>query len=73
MHKSEAALLLEPHVDRPVDANVTDSSEFGRIFVPPAEGRFESSLRKLAVGLKVRVKLVSTDLGRGFIDFVAID
>jgi hypothetical protein len=51
MHKSEAAMLHKPHVDRPVDANVTVSSEFGRIFVPPAEGRFESSLRKPAVGL----------------------
>jgi hypothetical protein len=73
MHKSEAALLLKPHVDRPDDANVTDSSEFGRIFAPPAEGTCESSLRRLAVGLQVRVKPLSTDVRRGFIDFVAVD
>jgi exoribonuclease-2 len=61
MHKSEAALLLEPHVGRQADANVTDSSESGlelRIFAPPAEGRLESSLRRLEVRLQARVKLV---------------
>ena len=76
MHKSVAALLLEPHVGRQADANVTDGSESGlglRIFAPPAGGRLESSLRRFEVGLQVRVKLVSTDVGRGFIDFAAVD
>jgi exoribonuclease-2 len=73
--KSEAALLLESHVGQRYDAIVTGSSESGlwvRIFAPPAEGRLESGPRGLEVGQQIRVKLVSTDVARGFIDFVAV-
>jgi exoribonuclease II len=76
MRKSEAALLLESHVGQQYDALVTGSSESGqwvRIFAPPAEGRLESGPRDLEVGQMIRVRLVSTDVARGFIDFVAID
>ena len=76
MRKSEAALLLDSHVGQQYDAIVTGSSESGqwvRIFAPPAEGRLESGLRGLEVGQKLRVKLVSTDVERGFIDFVLVD
>ena len=76
MRKSEAALLLESHVGQQYDAIVTGSSESGqwvRIFAPPAEGRLESSPHGLEVGQKIRVKLMSTDVARGFIDFVPVD
>jgi len=76
MRKSEAALLLESRVGQQYDAIVTGSSESGlwvRIFAPPAEGRLESGARGLEVGQQIRVKLVSTDVGRGFIDFVSVD
>ena len=76
MRKSEAALLLESHVGQQYDAIVTGSSESGlwvRIFAPPAEGRLESGARGLEVGQQIRVKLVSTDVERGFIDFVSVD
>jgi hypothetical protein len=76
MRKSEAALLLESHVGQQYDAIVTGSSQtdtWVRIFAPPAEGRLESGPRGLEVGQQIRVKLVSTDVERGFIDFVAVD
>ncbi|MDP1692046.1 MAG: hypothetical protein Q8L49_08890 [Burkholderiaceae bacterium] len=76
MRKSEAALLLESHVGQPYDAVVTGSSEtdmWVRVFAPPAEGRLESGPRGLEVGQQVRVKLVSTNAERGFIDFALVD
>ena len=76
MRKSEAALLLESHVGQQYDAIVTGSTESGlwvRVFAPPAEGRLESGARGLEVGQQVRVRLVSTDAERGFIDFVSVD
>lgn len=76
MRKSEAALLLESHVGQSYDAIVTGSSAtdmWVRIFAPPAEGRLESGPRGLEVGQKVRVKLVSTNVERGYIDFALID
>lgn len=76
MRKSEAALLLESHVGQQYDAIVTGSSAtdmWVRIFAPPAEGRLESGPRELEVGQQVRVKLVSTNVERGYIDFVLVD
>jgi exoribonuclease-2 len=76
MRKSEAALLLESHVGQQYDAIVTGSSEndtWVRIFTPPAEGRLVSGGRDLAVGHPLRVKLVFTDVERGFIDFERVD
>jgi exoribonuclease-2 len=75
MRKSEAALLLESHVGERFDAFVTGSSEtdtWVRIFTPPAEGRLVATGRELDVGQQVRVKLVSTNVERGFIDFVLV-
>ena len=39
----------------------------------PAEGRLDSGQLGLEVGQQIRVKLVSTDVARGFIDFVLVD
>ena len=43
-----------------------------RIFEPPAEGKLVHGFDGLEVGDKLRVKLISTDVERGFIDFVRV-
>jgi exoribonuclease-2 len=76
MRKSEAALVLEPRLGQAFDALVTGSSEAGtwvRLLAPPAEGRLVEGTQGLAVGHRVRVKLVRADVERGFIDFVRVD
>ena len=76
MRKSEAALLLESRIGERFDAVVTGSAAEGvwvRIFTPPAEGKLVGGNGSLKVGDKVRVKLVFTNVERGFIDFVVKD
>ncbi len=73
VRKSAAALLLERHIGERFDAVVTGASEKGtwvRIFDPPVEGKLVHGFEGLSVGKKLRVKLISTDVERGFIDFV---
>ena len=73
MRKSAAALLLSGRIGESFDAIVTGASDKGtwvRLFQPPAEGRLERGFQGLDVGDRVRVKLVHTDVERGFIDFV---
>lgn len=75
VRKSAAALLLERKVGQRFDAVVTGASEKGtwvRIFEPPAEGKLVHGFDGLEVGDRLRVKLVGTDVERGFIDFVRI-
>jgi len=43
-----------------------------RISAPAAEGRVIHGFEGLDVGDRVRVKLVDTDVARGFIDFSAL-
>ena len=72
MRKSEAALLLESRVGERFDAIVTGNAADGvwvRLLNPPAEGKLVRSVNALKVGDKVRVKLLSTNVERGFIDF----
>jgi exoribonuclease R len=74
VHKQAAAVLLAPKVGETFDAvvtGVTDSGTFARAFAPPVEGRVMKSARHLDVGDQLRVRLVSTDPARGFIDFEA--
>jgi len=76
MRKSEAALLLEPRVGQRFDAIVTgvsDTDTWVRLLAPPVEGKLVGHTRALEVGQPLRVKLVSTDVERGFIDFVCVD
>ncbi len=73
MRKSEAALLLHDRVGQSFDGLITGTGEKGtwvRIFTPPAEGRLKGKLPTLKVGQKVRVRLVSTSVERGFVDFL---
>jgi exoribonuclease-2 len=73
IRKSAAALLLSGRIGQSFDAIVTGASDKGtwvRLFQPPTEGRLERGFQGLDVGDHVRVKLVHTDVERGFIDFV---
>jgi exoribonuclease II len=73
VRKSAAALLLEKRVGEQFNAIVTGVSDKGtwvRVFDPPVEGKLVHGFENLEVGKKLRVKLISTDVERGFIDFV---
>lgn len=75
MRKSEAAMLLESRVGEKFDGVVTGESKgntWVRIFDPPAEGKLLPS-RDVQVGDRVRARLLSTNVERGFIDFEQID
>jgi len=70
--KSAAALLLSGRVGETFDATVTGASIKGtwvRLMNPPVEGRLERGAEGLDVGDRARVKLIHTDVERGFIDF----
>ena len=72
VRKSAAALLLEGRIGQQFDGVVTGASEKGtwvRVFQPPVEGKLVSGWKDLEVGDRVRVKLIGTDVERGFIDF----
>ena len=76
LRKSEAALLLESRIGQIFDAIVTGNAADGvwvRLLNPPAEGKLVRGTNPLKVGDKVRVKLVATNVERGFIDFVGGD
>ena len=70
--KSAVAVLLGSRRGEIFDGIVTGVKERGtfvRLITPPAEGRIIESEEGLSVGEKVRVRLISTEPERGFIDF----
>lgn len=73
LRKSEAAMLLEQRIGDLFDGVVTGVSKgnnWVRVFSPPAEGKLAVGRGgAVKVGDKVRVKLLSTNVERGFIDF----
>lgn len=72
MRKVAAAVMLGEHVGETFDAVVTGvkpKGTFARLLSPPADGMVVRRSRGLRVGQRVRVKLLSTDPERGFIDF----
>jgi exoribonuclease-2 len=72
MRKVIAALLLHDRVGQVFDGLVTGVTEHGtfvRLLKPPAEGRVVRGEKGMDVGDRVRVRLLSTDPERGFIDF----
>jgi VacB/RNase II family 3'-5' exoribonuclease len=70
--KSAAALLLSGRIGESFAAIVTGASVTGtwvRLCRLPTEGRMTLGFQGLDVGDPVRVKLIHTDVVRGFIDF----
>ena len=70
--KSAAALLLQSRIGQTFDAIVTGAADKGtwaRSTAPPVEGRIVRGFAGLQVGQSVRVRLLSVDVMRGFIDF----
>ena len=72
VRKSEAALLLHGFIGQQFEGVITGAGDKGtwvRIFHPPAEGRLSGVFARLRVGQTVKVRLISTSVERGFIDF----
>jgi len=72
MRKVAAAVLLKDRIGEEFEAIVTGATEkgtFARVLKPPVDGRIMRGEHGLRVGDKVRVRLLSTDPERGFIDF----
>jgi VacB/RNase II family 3'-5' exoribonuclease len=72
MRKAAAAVLLRNRIGGIFDAFVTGVTPHGtyvRLLSPPAEGRVMKGEHGLAVGQKIRVRLIKTDPYKGFVDF----
>ena len=75
VRKSAGALLLQSRIGQHFDGIVTGASSKGtwaRIFSPPVEGRVERGEKGLDIGDRVKLKLLSVDVERGFIDFARV-
>jgi exoribonuclease-2 len=75
MGKRIAAVALASKIGQSfagVVTGVTPKGTFVRILNPPAEGILDSGQKGVDVGDQFRVKLVSTDPRRGYIDFVKV-
>ncbi len=73
--KSAAALLLSSRVGEQFDAMVTGASDKGtwaRLIALPVDGRIVRGSEGVDVGDRTRVKLLSVDVERGYIDFERI-
>lgn len=73
MSKRTAAVAMSHRIGQTFDAvvtGVTPRGTFVRVLTPHVEGLLTSSPRAVDVGDRLRVRLVHTDPGRGFIDFV---
>ncbi|MHB1347200.1 MAG: RNB domain-containing ribonuclease [Candidatus Humimicrobiaceae bacterium] len=74
--KSAAAILLKPRIGEQFDGIVTGASEKGtwvRLMHLPVEGKLRGGFEGIEVGQKLTVRLVSTDIERGFIDFKKVN
>ena len=70
--KSAAALLLTGRTGEVFDGMVTGAAPKGiwvRIFRPPVEGKLTEGGEGADVGERLKVRLIHTDVERGFIDF----
>ncbi len=73
--KSAAAYILSPRIGARFPGIVTGAGDKGtwvRITKPTVEGRVVRGAHGLDVGDRVLVKLLETDVERGFIDFAAL-
>ncbi len=70
--KSAAAMLLSSRTGDQFDAICTGAADKGtwvRIFRPPVEGRLLRGYEGVDVGDRLKVRLIHTDVDKGFIDF----
>ena len=75
VRKSAAALFLEGRIGERFHAIVTGASDKGtwvRTLGAPVEGRVVKGANGLDVGDRVDVRLLSTDVDQGFIDFARV-
>ncbi len=75
VQKAAAALWLTSKIGQEFDSVVTGASPKGtwvRIKQPFVEGKLEQGFQGLDVGDRVRVRLISTNAERGFIDFARV-
>ncbi len=72
MSKRLAAVSMQHRIGEVFDAivsGVTEHGTFVRVFQPHIEGLLDQGQQGLDVGDKLRVKLIRTDVQRGYIDF----
>ena len=72
VRKTAAALMLSDRIGQEYEGIVTGAGTHGvfvRIFHPPAEGMVVRDATGFDVGDRVKVRLVSADPARGFVDF----
>ena len=72
VQKSAAAQLLAHRIGDVFDGIITgagDKGTFVRVSAPTAEGKMVRGERGLAVGARVRVRLLDVNVDKGFIDF----
>lgn len=75
VNKSAAAMVLASRIDEEFDALVTGAGPKGtwvRLMHPPIEGKLIRGFDGVDVGDRLRVKLVSVDVGKGFIDLARV-
>jgi VacB/RNase II family 3'-5' exoribonuclease len=75
MQKRIAAVVLHPRIGQVFNGIITGVNPHGtfvRALDPHVEGMLVHGAKGLDVGDRVRVKLISTDPVRGFIDFAAV-
>ena len=72
MSKRLAAVAMQKHIGEEFDAIVTGKTDHGtfvRVAQPHIEGLLAQGQQGLDVGDKLRVKLIRTDVQKGYIDF----
>lgn len=75
MRKVAAASFLSRRIGEEFTAIVTgvkNSNVYVRLLRPPAEGKLVESFEGLDVGDRVKVRLVDTNVEKGFIDLIAL-
>ncbi len=72
MAKRLAAIAMSTRIGQTFDALVTGATPKGtfvRVLQPHVEGRLAQGQQGVDVGDRLRVKLIRTDIQRGYIDF----
>lgn len=72
MRKVVAASVMQSHIGETFEAivtGITPSGTFARILRPPVDGRVVRGEENLQVGAKISVRLINTNVQKGFIDF----